>query len=364
MSPGKRFTDVSLIGASYVMKQANQRIFKNITADAVIKQIASSHGFYSDVDSHPRVYPQIAQAGHTDLEMMVRLAKQSGYSLRIKDTTVHFKPQDFDYTGMRGSAQKFIMRDPNHPQGSTLYSFDLLVGESIYYKDSMKAAVAVSGVDAQSATLVKITSQERNMAIRTNQASEIFDRYATEIVAPSFSIANHEAIAADARNRFPYRAKVEVTGNPELRPDMPIYLDGLGAQYSGYWIILSAEHRVIEQKLNQFKYTTVLEVGSDSLGTPGVWKDGTSQSSPNLNKPVYKAPAVVKKQSKNKTVLKHTSKHPKKQFSFTKNRAPLKTSAIEQEFPKWQHHLGGYEKPEEAKRSKIAAERLRNSSVL
>lgn len=304
ITPGSKITDMFLIGSSYVLKQANQRIFMNMTADAIVKQIGKENSFAVEAEPHPRVYEQVAQAGHTDLEIMVRLAKQCGYTLRIKDSTIFFEPQTIDFGVLKPKAQTFVMRDPNDPAGSTLYSFDLVIGDSIYYKDSMKAAVAVSGVDANSAAATKAVSAKRPTTIRTDKTSEVFDRYATDIVAPSFDVAYYEAIAADLRNRFPYRARVEVIGSPEIRPDMPVYIDGVGPKYSGYWIVLSAQQRVVEYELNNMRYTTVLEIGADSLGSASVWEDGTVQPYPNPKKKIITDPKKQRTRKKDRTVLK------------------------------------------------------------
>lgn len=304
ITPGSKITDMFLIGSSYVLKQANQRIFTNMTADAIIKQIGKENLFAVEAEPHPRVYEQVAQAGHTDLELMVRLAKQSGYTLRIKDSTIYFEPQTIDFGILKPTAQTFVMRDPNDPAGSTLYSFDLLVGDSLNYSDSMKSAVAVSGVDANSAALTKEVSNTRLKTIRTDKTSEVFDRYATHIVAPSFDVAYYEAIAADLRNRFPYRARIEVIGSPEIRPDMPVFIDGVGPKYSGYWIVLSAQQKIVEYELNNMRYTTVLEIATDSLG-PGNWvESGIVQQYPDQRKATPINPKKQRTRKKDRTVLK------------------------------------------------------------
>jgi hypothetical protein len=47
---------------------------------------------------------------------------------------------------------------------------------------------------------------------------------------------------------------------------MPVYLNNVGREYSGYWTVLSVEHDVIEESINMQKFTTHITVGSDSLG--------------------------------------------------------------------------------------------------
>jgi phage protein D len=267
ITPGARTTEMTIIGASYQLKQANQRVFSNVTATDVIKKIASEHSFSTELDEHPRVYDQVVQPGTTDLQLMTRLAKQCGYTLRIENTAIHFKNLITDFNKYKSNAPHFTMRNANDPQGSTLYSFDLLVSESYKYLDSYKSAIQIGGVDPNSISGAIATNQTRPKTIRTKSEIELFDSYATETVAPSSTIAYYEALSADELNRFPYRARITVLGYPTINPDKPIYLDGLGPDYSGYWIVLSSIHSVIETSPNVFQYTTTLMIGADSLGT-------------------------------------------------------------------------------------------------
>jgi phage protein D len=282
ISPGKQFVELTLIGASYRMKQARQKVYLNMTASQVVTEIAKLHNFYPYVESHPRVYPQIAQTGHSDLEFMTRLAKQCGYSLRLENTSLYFQPLTFDYTKYRASAAVFNMRQANDPRGSTLYSFKLMLGESVKYPDAYKSAAQVGGVNPYNNEAAIVTNAVRPEVIRQNSKAEFFDSYATNIVAPGYVEAANEAYAIDQRNRFPYRAHIEVIGTPEITPDKPIYLSGLGPDYSGYWIALTVTHKVIEEKPNVFKYTTIIDVGSDSLGVAEVWQDGKLISTPEV----------------------------------------------------------------------------------
>jgi len=115
-------------------------------------------------------------------------------------------------------------------------------------------------------------------AVNSLAQPEYFDAFATKVVVPDSNAASYELQGIEAANKFPYRAVVSVIGTPSLRPDMPVYFEGLGTVYSGFWTVLAAEHKVIEESTNVFKYVTVLTVGTDSLGTSTV-----SPVSPNTN---------------------------------------------------------------------------------
>lgn len=280
ITPGHNYTEVGFISASSNMRNQSETVYRNITADQIVKRIANKYGFACYAVPHPRVYQQVSQAGKSDWQLMVRLAKQNGYTLRTTKTELYFQPVLEDYTKYRSQAKYFSLQYPESTIGTTIYSFEPIIGEAVDYKDSFKAAVAVAGVDKYSKSVIKTTKQKRNQKTRRKKKPEAFDRYATDIVINDPETAKYEAEAAENRNSFPYRAWVEVLGEPTLRPDMPVFLDGLGETYSGYWTILGTTHKVIEEEFNQFRYTTVLHVGADSLGQSDVWTDNSLIQSP------------------------------------------------------------------------------------
>ena len=262
ISPAKHFVEVTALGASYVMKQASQNIWENVTADQVVTEIAKKYGFAYHAMPHPRVYSHLIQAGETDWAFLVKLAKQSGYTLRAHNTAIYFDEMTNDFKNNFEGASYAVMRDANNPLGTSMYSFTPEIGETINMDNAVKAATSVGGVNLESNSAIVTTNQNRPTTSRLTAKTEFFDRFSPHVVVPNTNVANAEAIAADERARYPYRGHAKVIGNATLRPDLPIYLDGLGKEYSGYWTILSTEH-VFEE----YMYTVELEVGSDSLGT-------------------------------------------------------------------------------------------------
>jgi uncharacterized protein involved in type VI secretion and phage assembly len=369
-TPGKNFTEVVIIGASYAMREPSQFIYRNLTADQVVKKIASKHNFVAYAVPHPRIYPQISQAGHTDWEILVRLAKQCGYTLRAQNTELYFQPILEDFTNYRASAPKFIMRSMSSPEGSTIYSFRPIIGESVDFEDATKAAVAISGVDRFSNTNLSITKQKRNKKTRKKQQVEFFDHFDSSVVANDVETAGHEANAAEERNSFPYRAVVEVLGDPDLRPDMPVFLEGIGQVYSGYWTILQTEHKIVEEELNRQRYTTVLTVGVDSLGTANTWSDNKTIVAPDYAPkrtivPNKKQTVVVPKTSLS-TASKAVTPQSKGSFGTPKNRAkPSKLSVNRaQETPKWKSQTSSLNNIiEEPRKTPVILDRVLKKAV-
>lgn len=280
MTATTNFTTVKAIGASYVMKQPGQAIYKNITASDVVKKIAIKYGFSYNIEPHPRVYPQISQAGLTDWQLMVRLAKQNGYFLIVDGTTINFKPLLQDFNDNIEEAKYFARGEVGFKNQDLLYSFYPVIGETLSHSGADKSAVAVSGIDPVTGEIIKVVKQTRSTPTRQNSQTELFDKYATSTVASTYDTAKYEAEAADENSKFPYRADLETMCEGSLRPGMPVYVDNVGSQYSGYWTVLESIHEVTETSLNIMQYVSRFKLGTDSLGR--VNKSGVSEK-PNKN---------------------------------------------------------------------------------
>lgn len=364
-TPGSDNVTVVVIGASYLLKQARQEVYKNITASELAISIAKRYNFSYGVTPHPRVYPQIAQSGQSDWQLLVRLAKQCGYSLRAENTELYFKPLDEDFSTYKGEALRFYMNDANNPEGSTIYSFKPIVGETLSFDDSgTKSATAISGMSIRDAkTAFAVTKQNSEVTVRTGKQNEFFDRFDTHTVVTDYASAVYEAEALDMLTRYPYRASVEVLGNTELKPDMPIYLEGLGKDYSGYWTIIDTEHII-----DNLVYTTKLTVGLDSLGTANIWKDGKSLASvPNPDLRTV-TPGTYQTNVKPKTALKVTQQGNLLRYGYsissTQNKPNVETT--EKTVVAWAS-VGKKDlnsAPVKSARSAIVSEKLRSQGVL
>jgi len=265
-SATKSFTKVGFIGASYVMKQASQKIYQNMSADQIVAEIAKKYNFAYKVTPHPRIYDQLAQAGMTDWEFMVRLAKQSGYFLRAENTEIYFQPLTEDFTNLITEAVSFQKADGGFKPTNPIYSFKTVISETLRQFGFKKAATSVAGVNPVTGQEFKITTQTSFNPSRQFSNQEFFDDHATGVVANDYQTANQLAKASDEYSRFPYAAKVQTIGVSSMRPCLPVYLKNVGAEYSGYWTVLSVTHEVVEDNLNQQMYTCELMVASDSLG--------------------------------------------------------------------------------------------------
>ena len=332
LSSDKNYVDVHVIGASYVFKQQSQKVWVNATADQVVADLAKQNSFSYVAVPAPRVYDQISQSGMTDWELMVKLAKQNGYSLKADNTSIIFQPLTQDFTDIRQEAPYYAMRGLE-TRATGIYSFTPLIGESIPYEDAQKATVAINGTDRANAVSHSHVNQTLITKTRKKTADPVFDAYHTRTVAPTYEIAQYEAAAADERNRYAYRGEVTIQGNPAILPDSPIYLDGIGKDYSGYWIVLSVSHDVKGNK----EFSTTLLVGSDSLGTASQWTDNKNIMSPSQTIKRVITPGIRQKVIVPKTKLQTVGKSPKESLktSVSKTVNAPKATAKSSPSHKW-----------------------------
>ena len=263
----KNFTEIGFIGASFVMKQSSQQIYRNMSADQIVAEIAKKYNFAYKVTPHPRIYPQVAQAGLTDWQLMVRLAQQSGYFLRAENTEIYFHPLTEDFNNLITEAISFQQGTGGFKPKNPIYSFAPRISETVEQFGFKKAATSVAGVSPINGGTFKIAKQNSFVPSRQYWNDEFFDDHATSEVANDYATAQYLSDASDEYSRFPYAADVETIGVSSMRPCLPVYLNNVGPEYSGYWTVLAVTHTVWEENLNQQIYTCDFKVATDSLGT-------------------------------------------------------------------------------------------------
>lgn len=317
----KDFTEVGFIGASYVMRQASQQIYKNMTAPEIVKKIAVKYGFSYKVINHPRVYSQVSQGGMTDWELMVKLAKECGYFLKAESTSIFFQPFLQDFDELISETRTFSKSDAGFKGLSPLYSFTPLIGETLAHPGADKSAISIAGVDAVTGKPFKVTKQKRTVSTRAVYQPEFFDAHATDVVSPNYATAVLQANSQDEKSKFAYVAEAEVIGTADLKPGLPVYLENIGKSYTGYWTVLEVEHVVIEEQLNFHTFSTRIVVGADSLGDPATGKYPTKPSAtlkrhlaPNIRntrikpKNVVKTPTITVKPTKTINLVKRINR--------------------------------------------------------
>lgn len=157
-------TDVVCLGASWVLKETDQKIYTKVTADQVITNIAKKYGLEAVTQRHPRLRGSIVQAGQSDWQLARRLAKQTGFALRCENTTIFFVSKEKIYQNKKSSAPYFNYVDSSQ-QGVTTRELRLtgtiLEFEPDIRDQSPEAGVRVdrviSGLNTTTGAVIKVT---------------------------------------------------------------------------------------------------------------------------------------------------------------------------------------------------------------
>lgn len=104
-------TQIWCVAASAVLKDSDQVIFKNVTADQVVSKICAKRGLTAITQRHPRLRDMIIQAGQTDWQLLRRIAKQTGFALKAENTTVFFMSKNKIYQDKKPNAPYFKYSD-------------------------------------------------------------------------------------------------------------------------------------------------------------------------------------------------------------------------------------------------------------
>jgi len=127
-------TEVYCVSPSYLLKNTDQKVYKNITADAIVKKIADKYGLKAVTQRHPRVYSSIAQAGQSDWQLLRSLSKQTGFALKTEKTTIYFMSKDKLMSSSKAMAPYFYTENinPNSRvaiQFGTIHNFNPVISD-------------------------------------------------------------------------------------------------------------------------------------------------------------------------------------------------------------------------------------------
>lgn len=167
-------TIVHCISVSYVLKQTDQKIYTNITADQVVQKTAEKHGMQTNTQRHARVRPSIVQAGQSDWQLLRRLAKQTGFALRAENMTVTFMSKSKIFESKKTSAPYFNYIDstelgtttkPERMMGSVVYFYPHISDHSPELGSRVDRVI--SGIHEKTGEVIKTVHPPKDFSIDT-----------------------------------------------------------------------------------------------------------------------------------------------------------------------------------------------------
>lgn len=249
------------IGASYLMKQPRQRVWKGRNISSVVREITNEAKFSGDVQPHNVVWESLTNPGVSDWAFLVQQAHRAGYTFFTANTDVQFYDRMSRFRRLQRSAPIFTAIQPDGPPGDNVYSFHVVVGETT--PDGGNQSIrSVQGVNPRFAEIVRSVDRYgtpvQEQLAQTSFAPQ-FLKFETDQVVQSLATADAVLQGLSRKNRWHYVAKAEVVGVPSIRQGSPVFFEGLGPRDSGYWYVEGVEHVVRPND-----YRMYLDLGRDS----------------------------------------------------------------------------------------------------
>lgn len=266
-------TKVVCIGATYILKQSQQSVFRNLSATAVAAEVCERNRLSHYITPNSRMFDQLVQAGETDWKFLVYLANLIGYTVYPDGASVVFEPRLRSWTDSSNSTQRFLLTRQGDPRKGSMFEFSPTTGTTLPTPDGFTAVPVLSGVDPKATSHLTQSRTGKRTTLRTKPVEDRFTAYRTGTVINSLKEGMYEAEAFTERNAFPLKATAKFVGSASLTPNSPVFLKGVGSEYSGYWVIDAVTH-VVENG-QYFCHANIL---SDSFG-----RDTTGSLSPEQN---------------------------------------------------------------------------------
>jgi hypothetical protein len=105
------FTRITCIGVSSKLKGTSKTVYKNLTADKIVKRIGKKFKFKVLATPSGKKYKNLSQGGKTYWQILRQLANDTGFALRAENSTILFQDQDKIIEKKKASAPTFVHYD-------------------------------------------------------------------------------------------------------------------------------------------------------------------------------------------------------------------------------------------------------------
>lgn len=259
--------EIVCVAASRDLRQTARATYRNKSAPEIVYEIAKKFNFKVVAKQHPLRRPTVTQNGETYWEFLIKLAKRTGYVLRVEGTTIFFMPlKDMvaayasrsPYLSDFGNINNFGYDPPN------VLEISSWAGDASDDEDDLTDAAILTAVVPSTGEI--FTAEERpgsvTVARRTSRSQYV--KYPSGVVAHTRQDAKLFAKGIADNGMMALDARLTVVGDPYLSPYHTVTLDLKDRPLSGTWIVKEATHTFYRGH-GKSEYITDVVVSTDSI---------------------------------------------------------------------------------------------------
>lgn len=256
------------VGASFSLKETDNKIWLNKSATQIVEEIAKKFKLKAKVTSHKTIFSQQSMVNHTYWEKIQELARRIGYVAQVYGTELHFHPLDIMIDQFSTQAPIMSAEDIELPMYASIYqrkldSFIPAVGDTTALAMFNKREKTISGIDPLSAKPFSSSSSPNKWkAIRKDTKEPLFKESLSTTISVNQNMAKTLVEGQSKLSKYSVFAEGHGQGDPGIAPYKTIDVRGTGEVTDGYWVITRAEHFVTWYG----KYEVVFECMTDGTG--------------------------------------------------------------------------------------------------
>jgi uncharacterized protein involved in type VI secretion and phage assembly len=241
--------DISCLGPTLPMQSGKPRFYVNRTAPSVFGEIVKSHNLGCQVDSHPYLWPAIAQTAESDWEFIQTLATRLGYCIYIYEGVVRLV-NPFRLLQETTVAHRFIKSDDVLDPSRQLLSFNPST-QSLRIRENVKPSYGYfDGINPRLSQPLDITPY------RLTTDTPIRDREMADVYSNSWK---------SRANFWNHQATARINGNAAIVPGVNVSVQISGSssgrnQHDGTWLVRGVAHSFTN---NSFQ--TSLQLARDAV---------------------------------------------------------------------------------------------------
>jgi phage protein D len=264
----------TIVGPSMPMQSHANRLWSDVTASWVAREIAQEHNLQPAVETSSTRFPSLMQQS-SDWAFLAELTSRIGYRLFLDGTTLWYVSRSTAMPTADGSVPTFYQYKTPGVINS-IRSFAAVVGDTDPAGGVRSSYQAVGFNRSTSVTTLADFTMPRT-DVRGEPVEPLVRRQYD--ARPTHSYAEASTLLSADTVYLWVEARLVVNGDPRLRPGCLVDLrgDGLGSQNTGLWMVRSAVHQMVVSHADPTRtdYTTTLVVGRNNAQALNLPVQGT-----------------------------------------------------------------------------------------